>query len=130
MCVSFYFFPDSWRSYHSCQIWNMIAYFPNFMVRYGLKNLWMGSIEQIMTALLFREWKKIIVPSVKFNLGLLFISALLASVNSRPRLNFTSGTIIFHHSPHEQSIFVYQPRVRILARICSQKNPSRFLQTF
>ena len=28
-------------------------------------------------------------------------------MNSRPRLNFTSGTIIFHHSPHEQSIFVY-----------------------
>ena len=38
-------------------------------------------------------------------------SALRALVNSRPRLNFTSGTIIFHHSPHEQSIFVYyQPR--------------------
>ena len=25
---------------------------------------------------------------------------------SRPRLNFTSGTIIFYHSPHEQLIFV------------------------
>ena len=28
-------------------------------------------------------------------------------MNSSPRLNFTSGTIIFHHSPHEQSIFVH-----------------------
>ena len=43
---------------------------------------------------------------VKFDHGLLFTSALLASVDSRPRLNFTSETIIFHHSPHEQSIFV------------------------
>ena len=43
----------------------------------------------------------------KFNLGLPFNSALRASVNRRPKLNFTSGTIIFHHSPHEQSIFVY-----------------------
>ena len=44
--------------------------------------------------------------SVKFNLGL-FASALWALVNSnsRPRFNFTSGTIIFHHSPHVQSIF-------------------------
>ena len=31
---------------------------------------------------------------------------LRALVKSRPNLNFTSGTIIFHHSPHEQSIFV------------------------
>ena len=36
-----------------------------------------------------------------------FTLALRASVNSRLRLNFTSGVIIFHHSPHEQSIFVY-----------------------
>ena len=43
----------------------------------------------------------------KFNLGLLITSALQASMNSRPRLNFTSGTINFHHFPHEQSIFVY-----------------------
>ena len=28
-------------------------------------------------------------------------------MNSRQRLNFTSGTIIFYHSPYEQSIFVY-----------------------
>ena len=37
-------------------------------------------------------------------LSLLFTEA---PVNSRPRLNFTPGTITFHHSPHEQSIFVY-----------------------
>ena len=30
-----------------------------------------------------------------------------ASVNSRPRLKFNSGTIIFHHSPHGQSIYLY-----------------------
>ena len=47
------------------------------------------------------------VPLAKFNLGLLFTSALRACMNSRPSLNFTSGIIIFHHSPHEQSIYVY-----------------------
>ena len=102
----FYYSPDSRRSCHSCRIWSSIAYFPDFMVWYGLENLWMGCIKQILTALLFGEWWKMIVPSVKFNLGLLFILALQASVNSRPRLNFTTGTIIFHHSSHEQSIFV------------------------
>ena len=85
---SFYYFPDSRRSCHSCRIWNSIAYFPDFMIRYGLKNLWMGCIKQILTAVLFGEWYKIIVPSIKFNLYLLFTSAL------RP-------------FPHEQSIFVY-----------------------
>ena len=30
----------------------------------------------------------------------------LASVNSWPRLNFTPEMIIFHHSPHKQSILV------------------------
>ena len=67
---------------------------------YGLvrtkKILWMGYIKQMLAALLFEEWKKIIVPSVKFNLGLLFNLAHQASVNSKPRLNFTSGTVIFH----------------------------------
>ena len=31
-----YYFPDSRRSCHSCQIWNSIAYFPHFTVWYGL----------------------------------------------------------------------------------------------
>ena len=44
------------RSCHSCRIWNSIAYFPDFTIRYGLKNLWMGCIKQILTALLFGEW--------------------------------------------------------------------------
>ena len=39
MCVSFYYFPDSRRSCHSCRIWNSIAYFPDFTVRYGLKSM-------------------------------------------------------------------------------------------
>ena len=93
-----YYFPDSQRSSNSCRIWNSIAYFPDFMVRYGPKSLWMGCIKQILAALLFREWWKIIVPSVKFNLGWISPSG---------RLNFSEGTIIFHHSPHEQSIFLY-----------------------
>ena len=42
----------------------------------------------------------------KIQSGLLLTLALRASANSRPRLKFTLGTIIFHHSPHEQSIFV------------------------
>ena len=94
MCVSFYYFPDCRRTCHSCLIWNSIAYittFQIFTILYGLKNLWMGCIKQILTALLFGEWQKMIVPSVKFNLCLLFTSALRASVNSRQRLNFTSG---------------------------------------
>ena len=43
-------------------------------------------------------------PEVKFNLGLLFIEALLASVNSKPRLNFTKGTIIFYRSPNKRAV--------------------------
>ena len=46
-------------------------------------------------------------PEVKLNLGLLFTEARRAEVNSRPRLSFTEGTIIFYYSPNkEQSIFV------------------------
>ena len=44
---------------------------------------------------------------MKINLGLLFTEGRRAEVNSRPKLNFTSGTMIFHHIPHEQSICVY-----------------------
>ena len=83
--------PDSRSSCHSSRIWNSIAYFPDVTVQYRLKNLWMGCIKQTLTALLFREWQKIIVPSVKLNPGLLFTSALCVSVNSRPGLSFTSG---------------------------------------
>ena len=36
-CVIFHYFPDSRRNCHSCRIWNSIAYFPDFTVRYGLK---------------------------------------------------------------------------------------------
>ena len=48
------------------------------------------------------EWWKIIVPEVKFNLGLIFTDG--AEVNSRPRLNFTEGTIIFYHSPNKTAV--------------------------
>ena len=36
------------------------------------------------------------MPEVKFNLGLLFIEAYRAEVNSRPRLNFTEFNITFN----------------------------------
>ena len=32
------------------------AQFGTFTVQYGLQNLWMGCIKQILTALLFGEW--------------------------------------------------------------------------
>ena len=43
-------------------------------------------------------------PEVKLNLGLLFTEARRAEVNSRPRLSFTEGTIIFHHSPNKRAV--------------------------
>ena len=46
-----------------------------FYGQYGLKNLWIWCIKQILTALLFGEWYKIIVPLVKLNPSLLFTSA-------------------------------------------------------
>ena len=73
--VFYFLFTRLSRSCHSCRIWNQIAFFPDFTVQYGLKNLRMGCIKQILTALLFREWQKIVVPLVKFNLGKLFTSA-------------------------------------------------------
>ena len=74
-----FFFPKSWNSSPKWKnyspafgannrrtdapVWSSIAYFPHFTVCYGLNNLWMGCIEQILTALLFGKWYKIIVPS-------------------------------------------------------------------
>ena len=43
-------------------------------------------------------------PEVKFNLCLLFTEARRAEVNSRQRLNFTEGTIIFYHSPNKRAV--------------------------
>ena len=42
-------------------------------------------------------------PEAKFNIGLLFTEAR-AEVNSRPRLNFTEGTIIFYNSPNKVAV--------------------------
>ena len=51
MCVSFYYFPDSHRSCHSCEIWNLIAYFSRFYAQYGLKTSMNGVYNiQILTA--------------------------------------------------------------------------------
>ena len=103
----FYYFPDSRRSCHSCWIWNSIASFPDFTVRYGFK-IYKWCVWKKYW-LLFYSWNGRKLLSVKFNVGILFTSALRASAKSIPRLNFTSGTINFHYSPHEQSIFVYCP---------------------
>ena len=62
-------------------------------------NMHACSIIQILTAHKGEWWK--IVPEVKFNRGL-----LLAKVNSRPRLNFTEGTIIFYHSPNKKAVSI------------------------
>ena len=35
---------------------------------------------------------------------LLFTEARRAEVNSRPRLSFTEGTIIFYHSPNKRAV--------------------------
>ena len=43
-------------------------------------------------------------PEVKVNIGLLFTEARRAEVNSRPRLNFTEGTIIFFNSPNKIAV--------------------------
>ena len=80
------------------------AEFGTFAVQYGLP--WMGCMKQMLTALLCRKWWRNycdfgkIQPWPTIYRGPYFYS--------RPRLNFTSGTIyFFHHSPLEQSIFVY-----------------------
>ena len=78
---------------------------------------WLNNNIQILTAH-EGEWWKIIVPKVNFNLGLLFTEARRAEVNSKPRLNFTEGTIIFYISRiKEQSIFaLYIPFIDFLVR--------------
>ena len=45
----------------------------------------MGCIKQILTARLFGEWYKIILPSEKFNLGLLFTSQGLTSAKIKKK---------------------------------------------
>ena len=84
-------------------IWNSTAYF--HILRFGtdLKNMdrvhktnidfsfIRGMVKKYLTLGKIQPW--------------LFTSALRVSVNSMPRLNFTSGTIIAHHSPQEHSIF-------------------------
>ena len=47
----------------------------------------------------------LIVPEVKFNLGLLYTDACRAEVNySRPRMNFTEGAILFYHSSNKRAV--------------------------
>ena len=93
MCVSFYYFPDSRRSCFSCRIWNSIAYFPDFTVRYRLKK----SINVVYKTNIDCSFIRGMVENY---CALGNIQPWPTSVNSRPRLNFTSGIIIFHHSPH------------------------------
>ena len=61
------------------------------------------------------EWWKIVVPEMKFNLGRLFTEA----GSSRPRLNFTEGTIIFYHSVNKKktvNVCFILPIYRFLVR--------------
>ena len=83
------YFPDSRRSSNSYRIWNSTAYFPDFTVRYGQKIYEWGCIKQILTDLFI--WKMVEIYCL---LG----EIQHRPVNSRPRLNYISGTIIFHHS--------------------------------
>ena len=100
MCVIFYYFPDSQRSCHSCQIWNSKAYFPDFTVFSTTMNeVYKTNID----CFFIRRMVENYCPLGKIQP---WLTILRASVNSRPRLNFTLGTTIFHHSPHGQSIFV------------------------
>ena len=54
--------------------------------------------------LLMRGMVENYCPEMKFNLGLLFTEAHKEEVSSRPRLNFTKGTIIFYHSPNKRAV--------------------------
>ena len=40
----------------------------------------------------------------QLNLCLLFTEARRTEVNSRPRLSFTKGTIMFYHSPNKRAV--------------------------
>ena len=59
MCVSFHYFPDSQKNNYSCRILNSIA---DFKVRFGLKDLWMGCIKQILAAFLFGYGRLLLHP--------------------------------------------------------------------
>ena len=97
MCFVFYHFPNS-RSCPNCRIWSSVAYFPVFTVRYGLKKktLWMWCLKQFIDSSFIRGMVENYCTLGK-----------MQPLPSWPRLNFKLGTIIFHHSPHELSIFVY-----------------------
>ena len=61
---------------------------------------------QILTAhiLLMREMVENYFSRGEFNLGLLSTEVRKAEVNSRPRLNFTEGTMIFYHSTNKGAV--------------------------
>ena len=101
VCYLFFYFPDSQRRCHSCRIWNSIAYFPDFTIWYRLKKSMYGVYKTNIDCSLIRG---MVESSVEHYCTL---GKNQPWPISRPRLNFTSGTIIFHHSPHKQSIFVY-----------------------
>ena len=99
MCVSLYYFPDSRRSCYSCRIWNLYGsvriktsmngvYKTNIdcaSIREMIKNHWaLGKIQ---------TWPTIhLGPTGR------------ASVNSRSRLNFTSGTLRVGEEENEKSL--------------------------
>ena len=72
VCYSKYYFPNSQRSCHSCRLWNSIAYFPDFTVSTDWKNLMNWVYKTNTDCCRSGNCRKIIVPWVQFNLGLLF----------------------------------------------------------
>ena len=92
MCVILYFFPDS-QSLEAVLNLELDSLLSKFYGSVRTKKFMNGVYKTNFDCSLFRE---------------------RTMANSRPRLNFTSGTIIFYHSPHEQSIFVYYRALDIL----------------
>ena len=99
LCLFFFYLcfagVKMWVSFYLTQIWfSCLTVFTTHRLVYKYWLLMRGMVENYC-------------PEVKLNHGrLLFTEAHKAKVNSRPGLSFTEGTIIFYHSPHEQSIFV------------------------
>ena len=92
MCVIFYYFPDLKKKLSQLPNLELNSLLSRFNSSVRAKKS-MNGVNKTNIDRSFNRGivEKIIVPSVKLNPGLLFTSALRASVNSRPGLSFTSG---------------------------------------
>ena len=107
MCVSFYYFPDSRRSCHSCRIWKSLAYFPDFPGSVRTKKSMNGVYKTNIDCSFIREKvENYCTLGETQPWPILFTSALRASVNSRPGLGFTSGQL-FSTIPLMSSQYLY-----------------------